>query len=835
MSARNPECRACGLCVEAHTVCLWGEYNQNRDEKQPLVMIVGEAPGAKEDQRGRPFIGQSGQLIRTKLQQTGITNYYITNTVKCRPPDNRTPTPKEAKACKQYLDGEIREVKPDYIVALGALASKVVLKKAKITECHGQLVPLGKITGIPIYHPAFALRDPSKLPAIEHDLARLKRAMDGESFQDDFNYRVVHSDDDFKEFLIEFGAADEFSFDTETSGLFPHGPDAAIRCLGIGLSARAWVIPLDMPGSWLGGNRGRQIDALKRLKKVAHGKLAIAQNGKFDNHFLYRCYGIQFPLSFDTMLVHHLLDENQDHGLKYMARVELDCPEYDLSTKEKKGGMLDSPEHRERYWEYNARDCWNTLRLKWKFQPRLKKDQAMRRLTFHLVMPAARAMERIELRGLTLNLKKFERTGIQIAKDRDRILEKLTWLTKGKVKNWNSPAQVGNYLYQQLKLKSRVKTKTGADSTGEAAIVELRGKHPVVDKLIEYREKAKFHSTYIEGWREYINKDKLYFSYKLHGTVTGRYSSRLHSVPRDGTIRNLVDAPPGWSFGQADLSQAELRIAAEMSGDLELVACFRPGGQDVHWRTLMYMIGSGKTQEYTQQTLNTANELILGKRNEEITLSKAIEILADYGHETAISQWKGWKEARKKAKAINFGFIYGMYEKKFIENAKLKYDWDCTWEEAHDFRNAYFELYQGIPRWHERQKTLVKIDGYVTNLFGRKRRLPGINATDKLARMEAERQAINSPVQGTIGDWKAAAMIEIDETIPVDKLQIVGEHHDALLMIVRNGFEDEVLPKVRDVMRHPHLLDIFKIKMKVPMECEIEIGPWGAGKKWGNQ
>lgn len=230
--------------------------------------------------------------------------------------------------------------------------------------------------------------------------------------------------------------------------------------------------------------------------------------------------------------------------------------------------------------------------------------------------------------------------------------------------------------------------------------------------------------------------------------------------------------------------------------------------------------------------METANELILGHRDEEISLSEALEILKDYGHGESIKVWKGWKEARKKAKAVNFGFIFGMHENKFIQQAKTKYDWDCTYEEAHDFRTAYFELYQGVIPWHDKQKKLVKIDGHVRNLFGRVRRLPGIYSSDRDLRGEAERQAINSPVQGTIGDWKSAALVEIEETIPTSKLRIVGEHHDALLMIFRPKYRDEVLPQVRRIMRRPKLFDLFKIDTVVPMESEIEIGPWGAGKNY---
>lgn len=242
------------------------------------------------------------------------------------------------------------------------------------------------------------------------------------------------------------------------------------------------------------------------------------------------------------------------------------------------------------------------------------------------------------------------------------------------------------------------------------------------------------------------------------------------------------------------------------------------------------MIGSGRSKEYTKPAIETANQLILGKKHERLTLSDAVEILGDYGHNACIAIWKGWKEARKKAKAINFGFVFGMYENKFIQQAKTKYDWDCNYEEAHDFRTAYFELYNGIPPWHEKQKRLCKADGAVRNLFGRLRRLPGIYSRDKGLRMEAERQAINSPVQGTIGDWKTAALIEIEETIPSNKLRLVGEHHDALLGILRPEYRDEVLPMVRRIMRRPSLFDLFKINTVVPMESEIEIGVWGAGK-----
>ena len=244
--------------------------------------------------------------------------------------------------------------------------------------------------------------------------------------------------------------------------------------------------------------------------------------------------------------------------------------------------------------------------------------------------------------------------------------------------------------------------------------------------------RTKVVSTSRTKYTEQSLADTLADFIKSHGTARSAILLLRH---QDGFLHRLT------------LSQAELRIAAELSRDLELVSCFRAGGQDVHWRTLLYMVGSGRSREYLETAIKTARELAGVK---QINLTDAMEILGEAGHTKAIEKWKGWKEARKKAKAINFGFVFGMYENKFIQQAKTKYDWDCTYEEAHAFREAYFELYRGIPPWHEKQKALVRADGSVRNLFGRLRRLPGIHSSDKELRMECERQAINSPVQGRL-------------------------------------------------------------------------------------
>lgn len=842
MPSFNPNCTRCPLHETATgTICVAGDGPRNAD-----IIVIGEAPGRMEAKTGKPFMGESGQLLRRTLKENNLESVYITNVVKCRPPDNRTPTPQEIKACSVYLEKELEEIDPKFVLTVGVPATKSMFRgKAKINEVHGELIdmkPFSPYTrknpiGMPTYHPAYTLRDPSKLPGFQNDIKRLAKQVRGEKEKSDVNWNIVRRGN-FEAFIKEFIMAPEFAFDLETSGLFPFDPKGYITAVGIALPERTWVIPGHMHpdytqygvGPW---RRGFALAMLLRLlcEIQRHtNKKAYGWNAKFDNLWLKNWCGDSFYLTFDGMLAAHTLNENTANDLASNCRTFLHVPEYDIPLKEKQG-KTDNPMFN---FQYCAKDATYTLRLKGIFQAELKKSLPLRRLFYKLVMPAARALEDIEMEGLTIDLKEMEEIGLELLQEKVQTEQELN-RQLGREINWNSPDQVSVALYEDLDLECTHFTPKGKPSTSETAILDLLGQHEIVDLLVKYRELAKFLSTYIYGFRSFMIGDKLYVSYKVHGTVTGRYSSRIHSIPRDGKIRNLVTAPAGWKFVQGDISQAELRIAAAASGDPELKRCFTEN-IDVHWRTLMHTLASAGLGEYVEHLRKTASIL-----NEEaayfdttgkLTVQDAIEIVEDAGHDQCIGIWNGWKEARKKAKAINFGFIYGMYEKKFMQTAKVKYQWEASYEEAHTAREAYFNLYHDLPSWHNKQKKLARLNGYVRYLSGRLRRLPGIHARDKYVRREAERQAVNAPIQGFIGDYKAMVMIEIHETIDRSKFKLVGEHHDAVLGMVRIGCEHEVLPKVLAIMRKPKLLKTFKIRLGVPMEGEVEVGPWGAGEKY---
>lgn len=827
---RNPNCRRCELWRSSKNVCVWGD-----GPNDATVVAIGEAPGEAEARTGRPFMGRSGQLLRGELGTAGLDSVYITNIVRCRPPDNRDPTPDEIKACRPYLEEELATVKPDYVLTLGKPATKEVLGEAKISQVQGSVLdspkrwlPL-KFRGVPAFHPAYILRDPSKLPDFRKALGRLKKAIDGTETKVEVEYEVVTASN-IRKFVEHFLSVDEFSYDTETSSLKWFDPSSTMTSLNIGLDDMAWIIPIHMQKSPYLDRPDAQRRLGKLLALISEGKLGIGHNGKYDDHWTWAKLGVRFDLRFDTMLAHHVLDENSPHDLEYLASYYLEAPKYDIPLREKQW-----PTDLPRFFDYTGKDGVYTKRLKGIFDRELKKNPDLRRLFYKLQMRASRALVGIEEYGMTLDVPKFKQTGIEIAKERDDLERNLNEAVRDlrksrkgifKTTNWNSPPQVSKVLFKEAGIKPAILTPKGKPSTSEESLLALKGKHPVVDALLKYRECAKFHSTYIEGFEELMVNDKLYISYKIHGTVTGRYSSRLHSAPRDGKIRNLAIAPEGWEFVQGDFSQAELRIAAELSGDLELRRCFSPGGPDVHWSTLLHIVETGASDTYYQPALDTAATLA-GRR---VRLAEACEILRDAGHEAAIEIWKDWKEARKRGKSINFGYIYGMFENKFIQTCKLKYGYEPTFREATEFKRAYFELYRGLHPWHERQKKLVHLDGFVRSLSGRVRRLPGISSSDRMLRSECERQAINSPVQGVIGDIKAMAMVEIHETVPHTDLIVVGEHHDAILMNVRKGpTMMPTLRKVKRIMERPSLFDDFKIDLSIPLVAELEVGPWGAG------
>lgn len=609
---------------------------------------------------------------------------------------------------------------------------------------------------------------------------------------------IIQTEKDIQSAIREIAKHHWISFDTETSGLNPFAPGAYVASVGIGTPLHDFAFPLDHYKGRLFEDKKSQLRLIKRLDEVSKEKKKAAHNGKFDTLFLSQVFGVWWECDFDTMLAHYNLNENEAHGLKELAVKYLDGEDYDIPLTHKQGreGTLHS------HCEYLGEDCYNVTRLRRIFTRMLREDPSTERVFKNLTMPLSKLYSKIELRGVPIDETKLEDGRVYWEEKYNHSEKELKRLTRGFVPemgkakkipevNFGSPAQLSTLLFKHFKLKPLDKTPTGKFSTNESVLKRLN--HPVCTHILDNREASKNLSTFIESWRSRLVDGRIHPSFKIHGTVTGRPSCEepnLQQTPRDPRIRAIIDAPLGWVLLDVDYSQVELRIIADLAHEETLLESYRTG-VDVHRLTVQRIFG---IQNPTP-------------------------------------------DERQKGKAVNFGFMYGMWWKKFIEVARDDYNVIFTPREAERIRKQYLELYKGMEPWHKKQKSLARSQGYVINKIGRKRRLPDAtihtHGQYNYKVGEAERQAVNSPVQSLASDINLLAAIEIDQRVSNDFAQIVGTVHDSILILVRKDKLDVVAREVKKIMEDPTVLrEQFKVKLKVPLVAEAKVGAWSKGKKY---
>ena len=418
-----------------------------------------------------------------------------------------------------------------------------------------------------------------------------------------------------------------------------------------------------------------------------------------------------------------------------------------------------------------------TLPIQWDM---LKADSALWNLYNEVELPLTQVLKEMEQAGVRVDVDMLKRAEEQLSKELT-TLEQGIYAAAGVTFNVNSPKQVGEVLFDQLKLDAKAKkSKTGQYSTSEEVLLSLKGKHEVVGMILEYRELKKLISTYIAALPTYINPEtgKIHTTYNQTVTATGRLSSsnpNLQNLPirseRGQLIRQAVIPDENCVFLSADYSQIELRLMAHFSQDPHMVEAFR-SGQDVHAATAAKIFG-----------------VSIG----EVT-----------------------KDQRRQAKTANFGIIYG------ISAFGLAQQLDCSRSEAKALIDGYFAAFPGVIDYIERQKELARQQGYAVTLFGRKRYLPDINSHNATVRSFAERNAVNSPIQGTAADIIKMAMVAISNRLKAEGLQtkMIMQVHDELNFNVPMNEVDRVREIVVSEMQNV-------VHLTVPL-----IADCGVGKNW---
>ncbi|GAB4417172.1 MAG: DNA polymerase I [Anaerolineales bacterium] len=595
--------------------------------------------------------------------------------------------------------------------------------------------------------------------------------------------QIVDSPKALAALVKELSTTEVIAFDTETTST----DEMQAELVGISLAMRegqGYYIPI---GHQSGKNLPAEevIHALKApLTNPKIGK--IAHNAKYDFIMLAR-HGIRVsPLTFDTMIAEFVIDPaSRNLGLKNLAFARLGLemtPIEELIGKGKKQiSMAEVPI--ETAGAYAAADAETTLRLMPILQEELEHVQGVRLLA-EIEMPLITVLADMEMEGILLDLDFFSSMAEEL-QERLEEIQKRVFDVVGKTFNINSTQQLSDMLFNRLRLEPPDRTKktaSGHYSTSAAVLEGLRGKHEVVDMVLEYRELAKLKSTYVDALPNSINPatGRVHTSYGQTGAVTGRLSSsnpNLQNIPirtaEGRRIRNGFIAGPGNLLLAIDYSQIELRIVAHMAQDESMLAAFRQG-QDIHAATA---------------------GAIFGVSLDAVT-----------------------KEMRRHAKAINFGLIYGMSAFGLTRST------DLTLADAENFVQAYFEKFPGVKKYLDGIRKLAAEQGYVETLLGRRRYFPALaNPSNQNIRMREEREAINAPIQGTAADIMKIAMLKVHTALPEAglKAKMLLQVHDEIVLECPQNELAATVHVVREAMENAYPLSI-------PLVTDARCGPsWG--------
>jgi DNA polymerase I len=592
----------------------------------------------------------------------------------------------------------------------------------------------------------------------------------------DHSYKLLTGKPEIQDFVKELLSLKEFSFDTETTSINPL--EAELVAMAFSWKKNTGYL-IHFPES-----QPETKEILEIIRPVLDNEsiTKIGQNIKFDIQVLAN-YGVEVRGTlFDTMIAHYLLEPDMRHNMNYLSETYLSySPVHIESLIGEKGqnqkNMRVVPI--DKLMEYAVEDADVTWQLKDVFLPRIKSED-LEDLSAAIEMPLITVLADMERIGVKLNHEDLKETATILRED-IIALEKEIYTLAGTEFNISSPKQLGDILFIRLKLDENAKlTKTRQFITNEEILQRLVHKHPVVDKVLEYRGLKKLLSTYVEALPLLVNRKtgRIHTSYNQAVAATGRLSSNnpnLQNIPvRDERGRELRKAfvpEKDHIFLSADYSQIELRLMAHLSRDSGMIGDFL-SGNDIHAATA---------------------SKIFGVDIKDVT-----------------------REMRGRAKTANFGIIYGISSYGLSERLTIGR------KEAKELIDGYFNSYPGVKTYMDESIRKARDKGFVTTMLGRKRYLPDIHSRNQVVRGNAERNAINAPIQGSAADIIKIAMVRIHDRIKKEKLlsKMILQVHDELIF-------ETVIPELEQLKE----LVIHEMSNAVELSVPLKVD-WGTGMNW---
>lgn len=590
-------------------------------------------------------------------------------------------------------------------------------------------------------------------------------------------YYLVDTEEKIKEICKKFLSKKILSLDTETTSTEP----MQAELVGLSFSVKeneAYYVPVP-------SEREEAVELLELFRPLYEDEtiLKVGQNLKYDMTVLAN-YGIEVrgPM-FDTMIAHYVLHPELHHGMDYLAEIYLNYQTIHIDeligARGKNQKSMRDLEPAEVY-EYACEDADVTLRLYKALKAELKQEPHVKKLFEQVEMPLVPVLCRMERNGVMIDTESLRQTSAEFT-ERMAALEQEIYEIAGESFNISSPRQVGDILFGKMHIIDKPKkTKTGQYVTAENILQSLRTKHPIVGKILDYRGYKKLVGTYVDTLPQLINPrtGHIHTSYNQAVTVTGRLSSsnpNLQNIPiRDENgkeVRRAFIPEPGCEFFSADYSQIELRIMAHLSGDENMIEAFREG-YDIHRATA--------AKVYKEPM-------------EDVT-----------------------PEQRRKAKTANFGIIYGISAFGLAERMEVSRG------EAKELIDEYFATYPKVKQYMDLSIAKAREQGYTETLLGRRCYLPDINSHNATVRGIAERNAINSPIQGTAADIIKVAMVRIDHRMQAEGLR------SKMILQVHDELNFSVVPEEKEQLQRLVIEEMERaFKMRVPLVADC-----GWGKNW---
>jgi len=587
-------------------------------------------------------------------------------------------------------------------------------------------------------------------------------------------YELIDSTEKIINLIALLKQHHEFCFDTETTSLNTLNAEL----VGFSFSVKeheAYYVPINE-------SKALALEQINLFKSLFEDetKTLIGQNIKYDYQVL-KNYGIDIKNKlFDTMVAHFLIMPDMRHNMDLLAQTYLNYSPVSISTLIGKKGS-DQLSMRSvdinLIKDYAAEDADITLQLKNNFVPKLIENE-LEKLFNEVELPLIKVLANIEREGINIDVPALKEFSVQLQND-IAIVEAEIQSFAGTKFNVSSPKQVGEILFEYLKIIDKPKkTKTGQYATGEDVLSKLESLHPIVAKILDYRELVKLKNTYVDTLPELVNKTtgRIHTSFNQVVAVTGRLSSdnpNLQNIPirteKGRQIRKaFIPRDENHILLSADYSQIELRIVASISGDTNMCEAFRLK-KDIHTATAAKVFGVNEN---------------------EVT-----------------------KEMRYKSKSVNFGIIYGQGAFGLASNLNIPR------KEAQELINNYFKEYGAIKNYMDDTIEFARENGFVKTLLGRKRWLSDINSNNATVRNYAERNAINAPIQGSAADMIKMAMININNELKNNnfKTKMLLQVHDELVFDVYKPELEIVKPIIEKLMREA-------LPLNVPVEVGIGVG-----------